>query len=299
MPFAAIEQTTITTSIGTPECGHSRIKFSRSCWGWLHILKNSTLPKFYNTLATDNSETAMAPKKKQAKKPAPKKPTQAAKKSTDAVKKPAPKRATRTSKKSADEVKKPAPKKPTQAGKKSTDVTKKTPASKPVAKTPTAIQKETKTKATKSTSKADLVAEDQNISDGPPAGRTRAASRRAAAKEPTEGTVTTLTTTITVEKSQGEAAETSGTKSVATKERSPEPVDVASENDTPPASPKRKRATGDKSTDTTDLPRPKSASPKRKRATGDKSTDTADLPRRKSPKLHQGKWFSSSVGCQR
>ena len=192
----------------------------------------------------------MAPKKKQAKKPAPKKATQAGKTSTDVAKK-------------------PAPKKPTQAGKKSTDVAKKRPSHQPVAKAPAAIEKETKTKATKSTSKADLVVHDQDISDKP-AGRTRAAARRAA-EEPTKSTVTTLTTTTTIKKSQGKAAKTSGTKSIATNERSPEPVDVPSENDTPPASPKRKRATEDKSTDTTDLPRPK------------------------SPKLHEGKWFSKSV----
>ena len=192
----------------------------------------------------------MAPKKKPTKKPAPKKATQAGKKSTDVAKK-------------------PAPKKPTRAGKKSADVAKKTPSHKPVAKTPTAIKKETKTKATKPTSKADLVVEDHDN----PAGRTRAGTRRAAEEEPTKSTVTTLTTTTTIKKSQGKAAKTSGMKSVATKERYPEPVDIPSGNDTPPASPKRKRATEDKSTDTTDLPRPK------------------------SPKLHEGKWLSKSVSC--
>ena len=197
----------------------------------------------------------MAPNKKQSKKPAAKKATQAGKKSTDVAKK-------------------PAPKKPTQAGKKSTDVANKTPSSKPVAKTPTAIKKETKTKATKSTSKADPVVEDQDISDKP-AGRTRAATRRAAEEEPAKNTVTTLTATTTSKKSQGKAAKTSGTKSIATNERSLEPADLSSENDTLPASPKRKRATEDKSTDTTDLPRPK------------------------SPKLHEGKWFSKFVSCQR
>ena len=205
---------------------------SRSCWGWLHVLKNSILPTPYKTLATHHSETAMAPKKKQAKKP--------------------------------------APKKATPAGKKSTDVAKKTPSHKPVAKTPTAVKKETKTKATKSTSKANLVVENQNISDKP-AGRTRAAARRAAEEKATESTVTALTTTTTIKKSQGRPAKTAGTKSIATNKRSPEPVDIASENDT------------------------LRASPKRKRATEDKSTDTADLPRPKSPKVHEGKWFSKSV----
>ena len=194
----------------------------------------------------------MAPKKKPIKKPAPKKATQAGKKSTDVAKK-------------------PAPKKPTRAEKKSADVAKKTPSHKSVAKIPAAIKKETKTKATKSTSKADLVVEDHDN----PAGRTRAATRRAAEEEPTKSTVTTLTTTTTFKKSQGKAAKTSGTKSIATKERSPEPVDPPSENDTPPASPKRKRATEDKSTDTIDLPRPK------------------------SPKLHEGKWVCNFISYWR
>ena len=154
-------------------------------------------------------------------------------------------------------ARKPAPKKPNQAGKKSNAVAKKTPPHKPVAKTPTATKKDTKTRATNSTSKADPVLEDENVSERPP-GRTRAATRRAAEEEPTKSTVSTLTTTSTTKKSQGKPAKIAGTKSVATNEPSPEPVEIPSENDSPPASPKRKRTTEDKLTDTTDLPRPKS-----------------------------------------
>ena len=183
------------------------------------MLKTSTLRTSYKALATDHSETAMAPKKKHARKP--------------------------------------APKKSNQAGKKSNAVDKKTPSYKPVAKTPTAIKKETKTKTTKSTSRADPVVADEDISEQPP-GRTRAATRRAVKEEPTKSTVSTLTTTTTTKKSQGKPAKIAGTKSFATNEPSPEPVEIPSENDTLPASPKRKRTTEDKLTDTTDLPRPKS-----------------------------------------
>ena len=177
---------------------------------------------FGRFLATDHSETGMASKRRPAKK---------------------------AEGKIASAIKKPAPKK-------SIGVAKKPLAKKPVGKTPAAIKKETKKSSTIATSKTDnLIKEEHEKNfDKPPAGNTRAAKKRF---EEAQLINIGKSVTATSKKPIGRPAKPPGETPVATKAPTPEHVDVPIE-DAPKASPKRKRETQDKWTETTDLPVSKS-----------------------------------------
>lgn len=163
---------------------------------------------------------------------------------------------------SASGTKMPAPKRTTQAEKKSGGVAKKPSPKKAVRKTPTGIKKETKKKSTKATGKAGTIIkkEPEEISDKP-AGNTRAAAKKGS-KEPTKpagkSVTATATATATTARSKGKSTKPVGNTSAVTKEPTPELVDILSDGDNPAVSPKRKRKTEDKWTETTDLPVPKS-----------------------------------------
>lgn len=184
-------------------------------------------PANFRTSATDNSETAMAPKKKPALK--------LKGDGTSAIKKPAPKRSTL-------------------AGKESGAVAKKPPR-KAVGKIPTAIKKETKKGSTKATAKTDSVINDEDISDKP-AGNTRAATKKESNEEPSRPSRKTVTATSKNPKAR--STKPADKSSAAAKEPTSEPVDIPSAGKAPPASPKRKRTTEDKWTEAADLPVPKS-----------------------------------------
>lgn len=142
-------------------------------------------------------------------------------------------------------------------------------------KAPTAIREETKEESAGATGKADTVVSDEEISDKP-AGNNLAASKedsKQGSTEPLSETSTAPTTTKTSEK----GPETlSGETRATTKEPTPEPVGILSEDDVslPP---------GILSEDDVPL-----ASLKRKRSIEDKWTANTDAPAPKSPKLVEG-----------
>lgn len=142
--------------------------------------------------------------------------------------------------------------------KKCVGVRKKPPQKKPVGNALAATSEETNLEPAKATYKADTMAKDEDNSDKP-ARNTRAATKNQSKQGSTESLDDTSTAPTTVTTSKRYPNEPADKTSAATKESSSEPVNISSEDDVPLASLKRKGATEDKWTETTDLPRLKSS----------------------------------------
>ena len=137
-------------------------------------------------------------------------------------------------------------------------VGKKPPPKKPVGNAPAATSEETNQVSAKATGQADNVIKDEDISDRP-ARNTRAATKKGSKQGSTEllDETSTAPTTITTSKTKpNKSADKTG---ATTKEPASVSVSIPSEDDAPLASLKRQRATEDKWTETTDLPRSKSS----------------------------------------
>ena len=161
---------------------------------------------------------------------------------------------------STSTTKKLAPKQPSRVGKKSRGAAKKPSLKKPMGKTPTEIKKErkeTEKKSAKAASKAEILIKDEDISNKP-AGNTRAATKKESKDGPTEPWGKASTAPTTTKTSKNKSKEPEAKTRSTTKEPTLELVDIPSEDDAPAANLKRKRATEDKWTETTDLPVPKS-----------------------------------------
>lgn len=122
--------------------------------------------------------------------------------------------------------------------------------------TPATKKSAPKKNPTKATSKAGTVnkEEREDISDKP-AGNTRAADKKRSAEVSSKPAGKTVTDTA--KKSNDKPPKARGKTSAATREPTPEPDSSPSEEAIRLPSPKRKRETADKWTETTDLPVPK------------------------------------------